>query len=176
MIRIPAVRVVDENGEMLGVMPTERAIAKAREAGLDLIEVSPNANPPVCKIADYGKLLYSLKKQEGKAKKAGKQKEMKGIRLSPRIGENDLVIKAKRANEFLEKKHPIKVELRFRGREITHKEVAEKVMNSFIDKVIWGKPDAKPKLQGRQMLVIMSPLNKPKTNETKDSLGSEEES
>lgn len=172
---MPAVRLIGVEGEQLGVVPTERAKIQAREAETDLVEVSPNANPPVCKLMDYGKYLYSQKKQERKAKQAGKQSEMKGIRISPRIGDHDLQVKAKRANEFLEKKHPIKLELRFKGREITHMDVAKKKIDEFLELVVWGKPEGLPRRQGRQMFVIINPLNKPRKNETEDSLRSEEE-
>lgn len=163
-------RLIGQEGEQLGVMPTERAKERAREEGVDLVEVSPQARPPVCKLMDYGKFLYQQKKQAQKAKKAGKQNEMKFIRISPRIGEHDLETKARRADEFLEKKHVVKLELRFRGREIVHPEVAEGKIGNFVELLSWGDPEGKPKKQGRQMILIIHPSNKPKNNEAKDSL------
>lgn len=156
-------------------MPTERALAKARELEVDLVEVSPNANPPVCKLMDFGKYLYNQKKQEQKARNASKQNEIKGIRLSPRIDKHDLEVKAKRANGFLEKKHPIKLELRFRGREMAHQDIGQAKIQEFLDMLIWGEAEEKPRKQGRQIFVIIKPLNKPKDNESQNSLGSEEE-
>lgn len=156
-------------------MPTERALTKARELETDLVEVSPNANPPVCKLMDFGKFLYNQKKQEQKARQAGKQNEMKGIRLSPRIGQHDLETKARRANEFLQKKHQVKIELRFRGREMAHQDIGLAKIEEFLDMLIWGEAEDKPRKQGRQMFVIINPLNKPKENESQNPLGSEEE-
>lgn len=155
-------------------MPIERALSKARELTVDLVEVSPNANPPVCKLMDYGKFLYAQKKQEQKARNANKQNEIKGVRLSPRIGQHDLETKARRSNEFLQKKHPVKLELRFRGREIAHQDIAQAKIKEFLDLIIWGEPEGKPRRQGKQIFVIINPLNKPKENESQNSLRSEE--
>ncbi len=172
---MPAIRLIGTEGESLGVLPTERALAKAHELETDLVEVSPNANPPVCKLMDYGKHLYAQKKQEQKARNASKQNEMKGIRLSPRIGQHDLQTKARQANEFLQKKHQVKLELRFRGREIAHQDIAEAKIQEFLDMLIWGEAEEKPRKQGRQIFVIINPLSKPKENESQNSFGSEEE-
>lgn len=149
----------------MGVVPIERAKAQAKEAKMDLVEVSPQLSPPVCKLLDYGKFLYQLKKKEQKAKKAGKQMEMKFLRLSPRIGEHDLETKAKQADEFLQKKHSVKLELMFKGREVVHPELANEKIQKFIDSLNWGTPDGAPQKQGRQMIVIIHPSNKPKQNE-----------
>lgn len=132
-IRVPEVRVVDERGGQMGVMKTDEAVAKAKELGLDLVEVAEKAKPPVCKIIDYGKYQYQ---QEKKAKESkGKQTkiEVKGIRLKLKTADNDLKIKAKRAEKFLEKGHKVKVDIFLRGREKAFRDLGrEKVMN-FVD-------------------------------------------
>lgn len=169
---MPAVRLIGAEGESLGVLPTERALSKARELSVDLVEVSPNANPPVCKLMDFGKFLYAQKKQEQKARNSSKQNEIKGVRLSPRIGQHDLETKARQSNGFLQKKHPVKLELRFRGREIAHQDIAQAKIQEFLRLLVWGEAEGRPRRQGKQIFVIINPLNKPKENETKDSLGS----
>lgn len=164
-IQVPAIRLIDSNGDQSGVVPTERAMEKAQEEGLDLVEVSPNANPPVCKILDFGKFLYQQKKQEQQSRKAGKQQEMKFIRISPRIGEHDIETKARHAEKFLSSRHPVKIELRFRGREVVHPEVAREKFDRFLEKIESGTPEAAPKKQGHQMIVIINPSTKSQKNE-----------
>jgi translation initiation factor IF-3 len=128
MIHIPKVRVVDENGVMLGEMATDLARAKAREAGLDLVEVAPEARPPVCKILDYGKYKYEEKKKKNKAKGKQHVQELKEVRLRPLTGEHDLVTKLKHARGFLEEGDKVLFTVFFRGREQAHKEIGREMM------------------------------------------------
>lgn len=130
-IDVPEVRVVDENAVSLDVMPTERAIALARERGLDLIEVSPKANPPVCKFADAGHFKYQKEKEVRKQRAQSKEVETKGIRLSMRIGTGDLMIRVEQAAKFMERGDKVKAEMMLRGRERAHFDVAKEVFGQF---------------------------------------------
>ena len=135
-IRIPSVRVIGAEGEDLGIMPTHRAIVLAEEAGLDLVEVAPTAEPPVCRIIDYGQFKYQ-KEKEYKAKKVHARKvEVKGIRLSVKIGEHDLDIRREKAKEFLEDGQKVKIEIILRGREKAHGDIAGKRIQEFIDSLM----------------------------------------
>jgi len=157
-IGAPEVRLVDSQGEMLGVMPVAKAVAKAQEEGLDLVEISPKAKPPVCKIIDYGKFLYEEKKKEQQAKKASKGHEMKGIRLSFRIGPGDLERQRKHAEEFLTTGHPIRVQMILRGREKAHKNLAFEKMKDFVNSLEEvGKCDQTPRLSGYQIIAVLKP-------------------
>src|SRR5512140_1036478 len=124
MIRVREVRVVDENGAQLGIMPTYEALRLAQERSLDLVEVAPNAVPPVCRLLDFGKFQYERQKKEREARKAQKIIDIKEIRLKPRTGEHDIDVKVRQALSFLEDGSKVKVTVRFRGREITHPEIA----------------------------------------------------
>lgn len=131
-ITSPEVRVVDDQGEALGVLPTEKAIAIAQAKELDLVEVSPKAEPPVCKILDYGQFKYQKEKEARKQRAQANEVEMKVIRLSVRIGQHDKEVRIKQALKFLERGDKVKIELPMRGREKAHKEVAEEVVNSAV--------------------------------------------
>ncbi|MBI2475271.1 translation initiation factor IF-3 [Candidatus Uhrbacteria bacterium] len=130
-IRSEEVRVIDENGQALGVMPTAKAIALAQEKELDLVEVSPLAIPPVCKILDNGQFKYQKEKEAKKQKAQSKEVEMKVIRLSVRIGDHDFEVRLKQAGKFLDRGDKVKIELPMRGREKAHRDVAEEVMKRF---------------------------------------------
>lgn len=130
-IRVPEVRVVDEKGEQLGVMPTSQALSLAKERGLDLIEVSANAQPPVCKIIDHGKYQYQQSKKEKKGKTKQVKVEVKGIRLKMKTAENDLKTKARQADKFLKKGHKVKVDIVLRGREKAFFDLAKEKINNF---------------------------------------------
>lgn len=132
-IRAPEVRVVDNDGKPLGVMPTEKAIAIAQAKELDLVEVSPKAEPPVCKILDYGHFKYQKEKEARKQKAQAKEVEMKVIRLSVRIGTHDQDVRQKQAAKFLDRGDKVKIELPMRGREKAHKDVAQEVINAFVE-------------------------------------------
>ena len=131
-IKVPEVRVVDEEGKPLGVLPTEEAIEIANKKELDLVEVSPKANPPVCKILDYGQFKYQKEKEAKKQKAQSKEVELKGVRLTFRMGKHDLDVRINQASKFLDKGNKVKVEMPLRGREKAHKDVATSIMNTFL--------------------------------------------
>jgi len=132
-IRIPEVFVISDNGEKLGVMDTKIAIAKAQEKGLDLVEVSPIAEPPVCKFTDFGQFQYSKSKKQKEQKK--KKIEIKGIRLSLKIGKHDLDFKRKQAEKFLKQGDKVRIELNLKGREKAHRDLATEVINKFVEEI-----------------------------------------
>lgn len=152
------VRLLDEQGEMVGVVNIYKAIEIASNAGLDLIEVSPNANPPVCKVADFGKMRYEMQKKAADSKKKQKHTELKEVKFSVNIGKGDYDFKVKHIIRFLKHKDKVKVSMRIKGREITHLELAEKIMMDIINDIEdLAKIDQKPKMEGRQMVLILSP-------------------
>ena len=135
MIRIPQVRVIDDEGNQLGIMPTPRALEMAQERGLDLVEVAPMASPPVTRFLDFGQYKYELTKREKEAKRRQRSVTFKEVRLSPKIGQGDFETKLHRAIEFLEEGDRIKVTVRFRGRELTHPELGRNLLTKFTDRV-----------------------------------------
>jgi len=152
------VRCIAPDGEQLGVMKTEDAIAEADSHGLDLVEVSPNADPPVCKILDYGKFKFEAQKKRDEAKKKQKVIEVKEIKLRPNIDEHDYQVKMRSVQKFLDEGDKVKVTLRFRGREMAHQELGVNVLNRVredTDEV--AKIEAFPKLEGRQMIMVIAP-------------------
>jgi translation initiation factor IF-3 len=166
MIRIPQVRVVDEEGAQLGVMPTPRALEMAQERGLDLVEVAPMASPPVVKFLDFGQYKYELTKREKEAKRKQRSVTFKEVRLSPKIGGGDFDTKVHRAIEFLEDGDRIKVTVRFRGRELTHPELGRALIARFADRVKeHGVPERTPLLEGKSMHITMASTHKPKGHE-----------
>jgi translation initiation factor IF-3 len=166
MIRIPQVRVVDEEGAQLGVMPTPRALEMAQERGLDLVEVAPMASPPVVKFLDFGQYKYELTKREKEAKRKQRSVTFKEVRLSPKIGVGDFDTKVNRAIEFLEDGDRIKVTVRFRGRELTHPELGRNLIARFADRVKdHGTPERTPLLEGKSMHITMASTHKPKGHE-----------
>jgi translation initiation factor IF-3 len=167
MIRIPQVRVVDEEGAQLGVMPTPRALEMAQERGLDLVEVAPMAAPPVVKFLDFGQYKYDLTKREKEAKRKQRSVTFKEVRLSPKIGTGDFDTKVHRAIEFLEDGDRIKVTVRFRGRELTHPELGRNLLARFVERVKdHGVAERTPLLEGKSMHITMASLHKPKTHES----------
>jgi translation initiation factor IF-3 len=166
MIRIPQVRVVDEEGAQLGVMPTPQALEMAQERGLDLVEVAPMASPPVVKFLDFGQYKYELTKREKEAKRKQRSVTFKEVRLSPKIGVGDFDTKVNRAIEFLEDGDRIKVTVRFRGRELTHPELGRNLIARFADRVKdHGIPERTPLLEGKSMHITMASTHKPKGHE-----------
>lgn len=160
-IRAEEVRVVDEQGEMIGVMPTKEALEKAKEIGVDLVEISPNAKPPVCKIIDFGKFLYNEQKKEKAQKRATKSHEIKGIRLSFRIGPGDMDRQRKKAEEFLQDQHPVRVQMVMRGREKAHKHLAVLKMKDFLETLkASGIVEQEPKFSGFQIVSVLKPVPK----------------
>ena len=166
MIRIPQVRVVDEEGAQLGVMPTPQALEMAQERGLDLVEVAPMASPPVVKFLDFGQYKYDLTKREKEAKRKQRSVTFKEVRLSPKIGTGDFDTKVHRAIEFLEDGDRIKVTVRFRGRELTHPELGRNLLARFVERVKeHGVAERTPLLEGKSMHITMASLHKPKVHE-----------
>jgi translation initiation factor IF-3 len=166
MIRIPQVRVVDEEGAQLGVMPTPQALAMAQERGLDLVEVAPMAAPPVVKFLDFGQYKYELTKREKENKRRQRSVTFKEVRLSPKIGVGDFDTKVHRAIEFLEDGDRIKVTVRFRGRELTHPELGRNMLARFIDRIKeHGVAERTPLLEGKSMHLTVASVHKPKEHE-----------
>lgn len=163
MIRIPQVRVVDEEGAQLGVMPTPRALEMAQDRGLDLVEVAPMASPPVVRFLDLGQYKYELTKREKEAKRKQRSVTFKEVRLSPKIGIGDFDTKVNRAIEFLEDGDRIKVTVRFRGRELTHPELGRNLLARFTDRLKdHGLAERTPLLEGKSMHITMASTHKPK--------------
>ncbi len=157
-IRDKEVRVIDSDGTMLGIMPTEQALELAGEKKLDLVNISPNAKPPVCKILDYGKYRYELQKREKEAKKKQKTTQVKEIRLSTFIEDHDIKVKANTASKFLKDGDKVKVSLRFRGREKDYSSRGMEVMNTFADIVSEvGVIEKKPLFEGRSLTMVLGP-------------------
>jgi translation initiation factor IF-3 len=156
--RIRDVRVIDDEGQPLGIMPARDALTLAQEKGLDLIEVAPTAQPPVCRIMDYGKYKYEQGKREREQHKKSRQQEIKGIKMRPVTQEHDFQVRVKHTQEFLEKGDKVKVTIQFKAREITHPEIARKLMDKMIlaiaDHAIIEKP---PSLEGKMLTMILSP-------------------
>ena len=153
------VQVINSSGENLGVLPIQKAIEAAKEEGLDLIEISPNANPPVCKIMDMGKYKYDLQKKANKAKKKQKTLDVKEIKLRPGTEIHDYNFKLKNANKFLTKGNKVKFTVRFKGREMQHHHLGKELMNRIQeDTKQLGKVELSPKFEGRQMIMIIQPI------------------
>lgn len=152
--------MVDENGEMRGVVSVEEGIRVAENAGLDLVEVSPNAEPPVCKVLDYGKYKYEQQKKAQEAKKKQKVVEIKEVKLRPGIEEHDFQVKMKNVHRFLDAGNKVKITMRFRGREMAHREFGIKVLDRVKEQVAdKSKVELEPKLEGRQMIMVLGPDN-----------------
>lgn len=157
-IRVPRVLLIDEHGEKQGIMPVEAALEAAEEAGLDLVEVSPNADPPVCKIVDYGKLKYQEQKKKAEAKKKQKTVEIKEIKMRPNIDVHDYQVKTRAMHRFFEAGDKVKVTLRFRGREMAHQDRGMDIMNRVKeDFAEVAKVEFEPKMEGRLMVMVMAP-------------------
>jgi translation initiation factor IF-3 len=161
VIRIREVRVIDDEGQQLGVMPTSEALALAQEKGLDLVEVAPTAVPPVCRILDYGQYKYELQKREREAKKKQKSQTFKEIRLRVKIDVNDLRTKLRRAGQFLGDGDRVKVTVQFRGREMTHANLGRDLLDRAAELLAeHGTIERPPLLEGRSMYIVMAPHEK----------------
>ena len=153
------VQVITSSGENLGIMSTSKAISIAKEEGLDLIEIAPNANPPVCKIIDMGKFKYEAQKKANKAKKRQKKIELKEIKLRPVTEVHDYNFKLKNAQKFLSKGDKVKFTIRFKGRELMHSNLGNDLMNRILEDIkSVGKVEMSPKLDGKQMIMVIQPL------------------
>ena len=151
-------RLIDETGEQLGVVGTGDALERAREVGLDLVEVSPNADPPVCKILDFGKYKYEAQKRKSEARKKQKIIEVKEIKFRPNIEQHDYDVKMRAMRRFLEEGDKVKVTLRFRGREMAHQELGRKVLERVREETDGlAKVEQMPLMEGRQMIMVLAP-------------------
>jgi len=151
--------LIDPDGKQLGIVPTSDALKQADEFGVDLVEVAPNANPPVCRLMDYGKYKYELKKQQSAKKQ--KVHPMKEIKFRPNIGDHDLNVKINHIKDFLSSGHKTRVRIFFRGREIVHSDIGHELAQKIIDEVKEvGAVDSAPKLEGKNLLMVLSPKKK----------------
>lgn len=157
-IRVPEIRLIGADGENIGVVTPARGMALAQEAGLDLVEISPNAVPPVCKIMDLGKFKYEQQKREAEARKKQKTIEIKEIKFRPGTDDHDYDVKMRSVKRFLEDGDKVKITLRFRGREMAHQNLGMELLNRVRDDVgEAGKIESMPKLEGRQMVMMIAP-------------------
>jgi len=164
MIRVPQVRVVDEDGGQLGVMPTGEALRLAQERGVDLVEVAPMAAPPVTRLLDYGQYKYEQTRRDKEARRHQRSVEFKEVRLSPKIGKGDFDTKVRRAIQFLEDGDRIKVSCRFRGRELTHAYLGRDLLLRFAEQVQeHGAVERQPLLEGKSMWMVITSTHKPKS-------------
>ncbi len=157
-IDVPNVRLIDGEGEQVGVVTTRAAIQAAMDAGLDLVEVSPNVDPPVCKLLDYGRFKYQAQKKANEARKKQKIVEIKEIKMRPTIDIHDYGVKMKAVQRFFEEGDKVKVTIRFRGRELSHQELGMKLLERVqVDTATNAKVEQWPKMEGRQMTMVMAP-------------------
>jgi translation initiation factor IF-3 len=158
-IKVPSIRLIDETGAQVGVVTVEDARQRAAAANLDLVEVSPDAKPPVCKIMDFGKYLFELQKKERQTKSRAHKMDTKEVRLRPGTGEGDLEIKAKHAREFLAEGYKVGLQLQFRGRELSHKELGMEMIKRFTAMLVdCAKLEQEPRMEGKRMTALLTPL------------------
>ncbi|MCY4079127.1 MAG: translation initiation factor IF-3 [Caldilineaceae bacterium] len=157
-IRTREVRVIDEVGTQLGIMDVQAALQAAEEKDLDLVEVAPNANPPVCRFMDYGKYLYERQKRERESRKAQKQIEIKEVRLRPKTGEHDIQVVLNKTRKFLKDGAKVRVRIRFRGREIVHRDIALDLMKRVTEELAEeAVVESRPGFEGRSMVMLLAP-------------------
>ena len=157
-IRVREVRLIDQNGQNVGVVETADALVRATEAGLDLVEISPDASPPVAKILDYGKFKYQEQKKAAEARKRQKVVEIKEIKMRPSIDDHDYDVKMKAIRRFFDEGDKVKVTLRFRGREMAHQELGQKLLDRVKgDTIEIAKVESEPRYEGRQIVMVLAP-------------------
>ena len=157
-IRVPEVRLIGADGSQLGVVATREALLKAEEAGLDLVEVAPNVRPPVCRLMDLGKYIYSLSKKEKEARKNQKVISIKEVKMTPKIEDHDYQTKLRNSRKFFERGDKVKLTLFFRGREITHRELGDRIVKKFIEDVSeWADVERNEGLEGNAFILIFAP-------------------
>lgn len=162
-IRVPQIRLIGSDGQQMGIVAVAEGIKRAREEGLDLVEIAPLAKPPVCRILDFGKYLYALSKKEKESRKKHKTIEVKEIKLTSKIDEHDYQTKLNHARKFLEKGNKVKLTLFFRGREITHKDRGDKMIDRFTgDLVEWGMIERNDGLEGKAIHLYLAPKSQKK--------------
>ena len=155
---MPEIRLIDHNGENAGVVSPSEAVSRAEEVGLDLVEISPNASPPVCKIMDFGKYKYEQQKKAAEAKKKQKVTELKEVKFRPNIDSHDYDVKMRSVTKFLEEGDKVKITLRFRGREMAHQEIGRELLQKIGGDISdMGKVESMPRMEGRQMTMVISP-------------------
>lgn len=160
-IRVPEIRLIGADGENIGVVPPSRGMQLAEEAGLDLVEISPNATPPVCKVMDYGKFKYEQQKREAEARKKQKTIEVKEIKFRPNTDTHDYEVKMRSVTKFLANGDKVKISLRFRGREMAHQDLGRQLLERVAEDVKEvGKIENMPKMEGRQMIMMIGPISR----------------
>ncbi|MFZ4077687.1 MAG: translation initiation factor IF-3 [Legionellaceae bacterium] len=160
-ISVPEVRLIDAEGQQVGIISTREALRAAEESGLDLVEISPTAKPPVCRIMDYGKYQFEVSKKQAEAKKKQKQIQVKELKFRPTTEEGDYQVKLRNLIRFLEHGDKVKVTLRFRGREVAHQELGMKILDSIqVDTAEYGIVEQQAKREGRQLMMVLSPKKK----------------
>ncbi len=160
-IRVPKVRVISSTGEQIGIMSSRDALKRAEDEGLDLVEIAPSASPPVCKIIDYGKFRYDQTKREKESKKASHQVKVKEVKVKPNINEHDLQTKLRHAKDFLEKGFKVKVTCMFRGREMAHKDIGQRLIQKVVEELDEVAVCETPmKMFGRFLTVVLAPNKK----------------
>jgi len=157
-IRVPEIRVIGAEGNQLGILESREALRMAEDQGLDLVEIAPEAKPPVCKIMDYGKFIYAEEKKLKESRKKQHQTKVKEIRLGPQMGMHDYQVKLNHAKEFLTKRDKVKVSMRFRGREMAHVDLGQKLIDRFIEDIApLANVEHAPKMEGRTINLVVSP-------------------
>ncbi len=157
-IRVNEIQLIDDKGENLGTLPIERALEIAQQAGLDLVEIAPNSQPPVCKILDFGRYKYQAQKKAAEARKKQKTIEIKEIKMRPNIDTHDYEVKMRSMRRFFEEGDKVKVTLRFRGREMAHQELGARLLDRVRDETSpLAKVEAEPRMEGRQMTMVLAP-------------------
>lgn len=160
-IRVKEVRLIDENGDQAGIVNIEEALSAAQGAGLDLVEISPNAEPPVCRIMDFGKHQFQLKKKKADSKKKQHKTQIKELKYRPGIEEGDYQVKMKKLVSFIEVGDKVKITMRYRGREVTHHEIGAKLLNRIENDVAdIAVVEQRPKFEGRQVVMVLAPKKK----------------
>ncbi len=173
-IRVPQVRLVGDDGEQIGVIPTDQALAMAEGKGLDLVEVAANARPPVCRIMDYGKFKYQQAKRAQKAKRKQHVTHLKEVKLRPKIEEHDFQFKLRNAMRFLEERDKVKVTVLFRGREMAHVEIGRRILDRFVGEIgEYGAVEVPARMEGRTISLVLTPKGRPKGADSKKEQGSE---
>ncbi len=175
-IRIREVRLIDEEGQQVGVIPTRDALEMARQRGLDLVEVAPNAIPPVCRLMDYGKFRYEQSRKERDSRKNQHVTKLKEVRIEPKIDDHDLVTKGRQAAKFLDAGDKVKLTVLFRGRTITHPEIGRGLLDQLADQLRpHGNVEQPPRMEGRTMIMFMNPLRPKQSQHEREGAHSRED-
>ena len=175
-IRVPEVRLVDEDGSQIGVTKTDQALAMAQERDLDLVEVAPMASPPVCKILDYGKWKYEAAQRDKESRRKATNVQIKEMKYRPKIGGGDFDTKTRKVAHFLDQGHKVKITIMFRGREMAHPELGKRILDQIAEQLTPGaKVEAAPKLDGRNMVMVLAPDKRARTSGSAKDAGEQHE-